>query len=357
MKRKLTFIVPSLAALLLAAPLVRGEDEKEKKVETEVAVQVAKVTRATLRRAVTAYGVVEPQLAEAGSPPASARLAPALAGIISEVSGVEGQRVEKGAVIFRLDSRAVDAAVAKAEMAIEFAQKNADRQTKLLAAEGTSEKLVLEAKQALAAAQTELATAKVQQSLLRGEAPLAGTLVSLTARPGEPADATKPLAEIVDLDRLTATVRVPRANAAELSAGQKAQLLAGGDAAAIESAVSFVSPQVDAATDTVLVRLTVAKGAGLRPGQFVSARIFSEEHKDRLAVPSASVVKDADDGTVIALVEGEKATRKKVITGLREGGLVEVEGEGLKEGQTVVTVGAYGLPKETKVRVLNAETK
>jgi membrane fusion protein (multidrug efflux system) len=339
-----------LTLALLTAPLLRAEEE-EKKVETEVAVQVAKVTRTTLRRAVTAYGNVEPE------PLASARLAPAQPGIVAEVKVVEGEHVEKGAVIFRLDSRAVDAAVAKAEMAIEFAQKNADRQKKLIAAEGTSEKLVLEAQQALAAAQTELATARVQQSLLRGEAPFAGTIVSLNARPGEPADATKPLAEIVDLDRLITTVRVPRADAAELRVEQMAELLAGGDAKPIESAVTFVSSQVDAATDTVLVRLAVAKGAGLRPGQFVSARIFSEERKDRLAVPAASVVKDADDGTVIALVDGGKATRKAVKTGLREGGLIEVEAEGLSEGQTVVTVGAYGLPKETKVRVLNAESK
>jgi len=338
-----------LAALLIPTPALRAEEEN--KVETEVAVQVAKVTRTTLRRAVTAYGNIEPE------PLASARLAPGLAGIVVEVNAVEGQRVEKGAVLFRLDSRAVDAAVAKAELGIEFAQKNADRQKKLIAAEGTSEKLVLEAQQALATAKTELATAKVQQSLLSGEAPLSGTLVSFTARPGEPADATKPLAEIVDLDRLTASVRVPRADAAEIHAEQKAQLLAGGDATPIEASVTFVSPQVDAATGTVLVRVAVPKGAGLRPGQFVSARIFSEERKDRLAVPVASVVKDADDGTIIALVEGGKATRKAVKTGLREGGLIEVEGEGLSEGQTVVTVGAYGLPKQTKVRVLNAETK
>lgn len=349
MKNTHAFIRSTLAALLLAAPLVRAEEEK--KVETDVAVQVAKVTRTTLRRAVTAYGNIEPE------PLASARLAPAQAGIIAEVNAIEGQRVEKGAVLFRLDSRAVDAAVAKAELAIEFAQKNADRQTKLIAAEGTSEKLVLESKQALAAAKTELATAKVQQSLLSGEAPLTGTVVRFTAKPGEPADATKPLAEIVDLDRLTASVHVPRADAAELHAEQKAQLLAGGDAAPIETSVAFVSPQVDAATDTVIVRLAVPKGAGLRPGQFVTARIYSEERKDRLAVPVASVVKDADDGTVIALVEGGKAVRKKVKTGIRENGLVEVEGEGLSAGQTVVTVGAYGLPKETKVRVLNAETK
>jgi len=337
-----------LVALLLTTSFIRAEDEK---IETEVAVQVAKVTRATLRRVVTAYGVI------GAEPLASARLAPAQPGIIAEVNAVEGQHVKKGAVIFRLDSRAVDAAASKAELAIQFAQKNVDRQKKLLAVEGTSEKLVLEAQQALASAQTELATAKVQQSLLSGEAPFAGTIVSLTARPGEPADATTPLAEIVDLDRLMATVRVPSADAAELRTEQKAQLLSSGDEAPIESAVTFVSPQVDAANGAVLVRLAVPKGAGLHPGQIVTARIFSEERKDRLAVPVASVVKDGDGDEVVAIVEGGKATQWPVKTGLREDGLIEVEGEGLSEGQTVVTVGAYGLPKETKVRVLSAESK
>jgi hypothetical protein len=46
-----------------------------------------------------------------------------------------------------------------------------------------------------------------------------------------------------------------------------------------------------------------------------------------------------------------------VKTGLRDGTLVEIEGEGLREGQSVVTAGAYGLPKETKVRVVEAEKK
>lgn len=355
MKKISSLLVFILAALCLAAPSLHADEEE--KIETEVAVRIGKITRATLRRAIAAFGVVEPQLGEAGSPPASARLSPATPGIIAEANGVEGQHVEKGAVLFRLDSRAADAAVAKAEAAVQFAQKNADRQKKLIAAEGTSEKLVLEAEQALAGAKTELAAARVQQSLLRGEAPLAGTLVRFSARPGEAADITLPLAEIVDLDRLTATVRVPRAEAAALRVEQKAQLLVGGNAAPIESAVTFMSSQVDALTDTVLVRLSVTKGAGLRPGQFVSARIFSEERPDRLVVPVASVVKDADGASFIALVENGKAVRKPIKTGLREAGLVEIEGADLTEGQTVVTVGAYGLPEQTKVRILNAEPK
>jgi membrane fusion protein (multidrug efflux system) len=59
----------------------------------------------------------------------------------------------------------------------------------------------------------------------------------------------------------------------------------------------------------------------------------------------------ADEGEVIYVVEGDRAVQKRVKTGLRDGNLVEVEAEGLKEGDTIVTVGAYGLPKETKVKI------
>lgn len=344
---------PIIVFAFLATLLSRAEEEK--KPETEVSVQVGQVVRATLRRAVTAYGSIEPEPAEAGKPPASARLSPALAGIIAEVNGTEGQHVEKGAILFRLDSRAVDAAVAKAELAIGFAQKNADRQKKLIAAEGTSEKQVLEAEQALAAAQTELATAKVQQSLLRGEAPLSGTLVRFTARPGEAADATTVLAEIVDFDRLVASVRVPRAEATGVNAGQKALLLAVRDAQPVESSVVFISPQVDAASDTVAVRVSVPKGSGLLPGAFVSVRIVVEERAGKLAVPRAAIYTDHDGRSTLSLVEGATARRLEVKAGLRDGDLVEVEGDGVVEGATVVTTGSYALPEQTKVRVL--ETK
>jgi len=63
-------------------------------------------------------------------------------------------------------------------------------------------------------------------------------------------------------------------------------------------------------------------------------------------------VKDAEGVTVIALVQNDKAVQKPVKTGLRDGGLVEVEADGLQADMTVVTEGAYALPKETKVRVL-----
>ena len=265
--------------------------------------------------------------------------------------------MKKGDVLFRLDSRAVDAAVAKAELAIKFAQTNVDRQKKLIAAEGTSEKQVLEAEQALAGAKAEVATAKVQQSLLRGEAPMSGTLVMFDAKPGEAADATKALAEIVDLDRLVASLRVPRAEAGVLKTGQLVNVSTAGGEQAFENGIAFISPQVDAVSDTVLVRASVPKGGGVRPGAFVTARIVVEERKDRLAVPLSAVYTDNDGKSTLSIVNGDMAKRKEVIIGLRDGGLIEVEGEGLNEGVTVVTLGSYALPEETKVRIVETVAK
>ncbi|MFZ0409203.1 MAG: hypothetical protein WAM11_13990, partial [Cyanobium sp.] len=47
--------------------------------------------------------------------------------------------------------------------------------------------------------------------------------------------------------------------------------------------------------------------------------------------------------------------RKPVKFGLREGGLVEVSGEGIKEGLVIVTEDAYAVPNDTKIHVLKPE--
>ncbi len=327
---------------------MRGEEEESP--QTLVSVETAKVVRATLKGAVTAYGTVEFAAASKDQPSAYAKLSPAMAGMITAIHGVEGEPVAQGQVLFEMDSRAVDAAVARTELGIKFATSNVERQKKLIAAEGTSEKLLLESEQALASAKSELATAKVQQSLLSGIAPLSGILLKFNARPGEATDPAAVLAEIGDMDRLASAIQVPRAEAAALKIDQIATV---NDVA---TRITYISPQADRISDTVLVRLNLPKACGLTPGQFVTARITVEERKDRLAVPRASVYTDAEGKTTLSIVEVDVATRKEVKTGLRDGDLVEVEAEGLKEGAIVVTTGSYALPEETKVSIKEGKT-
>ena len=323
----------------------------EAEVETEVAVRLGQITRATLRQYVTAYGVIEPE-PPGMSTGGSARITPASAGVIVSVACAEGQRVGKGTVLFQLDSRQADAAVRRARGAVALAEATFERQTKLLEVEGTSQKALLESEQALTSARSELDATETQQGLLRVEAPLAGTIARINVRLGESVDTTTTLAELVDRTRLVVSASVPSSEVAAIRVGQVAEVALDGAPAPLAAVVGFVSPQVDVKTGTAVVRATLSAAGDLRPGQLVSLRIVSAEHRDSLAVPVESVVKDSEGVTVIAVVRADRALQRPVKAGLRDGNLIEIEGEGVEAGLQVVTEGAYGLPKETKIRAL-----
>jgi len=354
MKRKhlLLFTLLAAASALGVAGCKPAGDAGEEKIVTEVAVQVGKVTKADLRARVEAFGVVEPEPAKAGGPGGGAKLAAPAAGVVLAVAATEGQSVKAGDVIVRLDDRMAQAAVDKAGHAVEYAEQLVARQGKLKAVDGTSEKAIQEAQQQLAAARAELASARAALAQVQLATPVDGVVARMNVQPGQTVDPNMVVAEIVDLGRLVVTANVPAAEAAGLKAGQATEVFAeGADKAAASGSVSFVSPSVDPKTGTALVRVTLPKDAGLRPGQYVRVRIVSEERAGRLAVPRDCVVK-ADEGQVIYVVEGDKAKQKAVKVGVHDGNLVEVEGDGLKEGDAVVTVGAYGLPKETRIKVI-----
>src|SRR5262249_57978529 len=116
--------------------------------------------------------------------------------------------------------------------------------------------------------------------------------------------------------------------------------------------IAFVGLDIDRKNDSGFVRVSLPAKSGLALGQFVRLRIVVEEHKDHLVVPKESVVRNAEGKSVVVGFLGEKAVMKEVRVGLREGDLVEIEGDELDEGDSVVTQGAYGLPGEAKVRIL-----
>ncbi|MGI9115533.1 MAG: efflux RND transporter periplasmic adaptor subunit [Chthoniobacterales bacterium] len=347
-------VLLSVIGLLVVAGILyrcHSGTEKDKEAGTEVEVQVGKIQRATLREYVTAYGWVEPEPASAGKPAGAAQLVPLTQGVLAEVTCSEGQHVDKGTVLFKLDSRVADIAVEKAQKATEFATANYERQQKILPSGGTSEKTLQESQQQLAAAQGDLATAKTEQSLLRVEAPFSGVITRILARPGEAVSTTTPLADLLDPSRLVASAQIAAAEISALHRGQSAEVRAEADAKPVEATLNYVSPAVDPKNGTVLVHVALPPDCGLYPGQFVTLRVVTREKKDCIAAPAESVFRDEEGHSVIGLVNRDKATLTPVKTGLRDGALVEVEGAGIKPGATVVTVGAYGLPKETKIRV------
>jgi membrane fusion protein (multidrug efflux system) len=353
-RRKLVGLAVLVAGVLVVLILMRlrnsGTGSRSGQVVTDVAVHVGQITRATFHRFVTAYGRVEPEPAGGGKPPAAALISPFVSGIIVEIDCLEGRQVSRGTILFRLDSRVAKVSLLKAQRALEFAEKTYERQKELLKAHGTSQKAFQEAESQLDAARNELSSAKTQLALLQIGAPLSGTLVRLNATLGQSVEPNMVLAEIIDLSRLVVAASVPSQEASLLGSGQPVRLGSSGSAA---GSLIFIGKDIDPKTDTIPIRASIPAGTGFQPGQFLDIQIVCEEKRGCLAVPEESLVTKAEEGSWIMLVQGETAIRKPVTNGLREGGLVEVEGEGLKEGMIIVTEDAYSLPEKTKIRIIS----
>lgn len=337
------------AVIILGALRMSGSGKEGGEVVTDVAVHVGEISRATLHRYVTAYGYVEPEPAGDGRPPAGAMLSPLVGGVLAEINGIEGRRVTKGTVVFRLDTRLAEVAVQRAQQEVGFAEQTFQRQQELIQSDGTSQRAFLEAQQRLNAARSDLAAAETALAYLHITAPLTGTLVALRATVGQFVNANTVLARVVDLNRLVVSANVPTREAEGLRVGQRVLLRP--DDAAIHGTLTIIGKNVDPSTGTYVTRSSIPAGSGLMPGEFTDLRIVTEEHADVLVVPEVSLV-TSPAASWIMVVEGDQAVRQLVTVGLRDEGLVEVSGDGLTEGMTVVTDDAYSLPEQTKIRIV-----
>jgi len=350
MKRS-SFLLIGLFGLAVLGTVRCGSEEAPPNDETAVAVEVDHVVRTTLRAYVDAYGTVEATPPSGGRAGGAAYLTAPVAGLVRAVPVAEGQTVHAGDLIVRLEDRMAQADVDRARARVRFAEQTLIREQTLLAQENTSKKQFEEAQQTLALAQADLATAEGMLAQVQLRTPLDGVVAHVNVLPGGSVDLNTVVAEIIDPRRLVVTVRVPTTEAGRVSAGQAAEVSAG-DSLTVAAAVSFVSPAVDPQTGTVLVRLALPPSHGLRPGMFVRVRIVVEERADRLAVPRESVYTDGDGQSTLSVVTGDTARQHVVHIGIQDGDLLEVEGPGLVEGATVVTIGAYALPETTRVRLL-----
>jgi membrane fusion protein (multidrug efflux system) len=358
----IALVIAVIAAIVVWRGVILKNSAADEEIEAEVTVEVAAIARTTLHRAVVAYGVAAAQPAAEYAAPAGSRVASPLAGVLARVYCREGQSVRQGDILFQLDSRIADLAADKARQSLAFAEFTYERQKKLLAVEGTAQKDFEAAEWQLQAARNDLANARLQQKLLQISAPIDGTVTQIYVRPGESVETASVLADVVDLERLVVEAKVPAAEAVLLKTGQTVEWISGQTATAASDTprtaakgrLVFVGAGIDPESDTVTVRAQFPASVKLQPGRFLSLRIICAEHAGCLAVPEAALVSDEQGRPAIMLVQGDRALQKAVKTGLRDAGFVEVAADGLREGQRVITEGAYGLPDHTKIVIAGA---
>ena len=327
-----------------------GDEEAETPVA--IAVEVAQVANGDVASAYSGTATLVPERQTA----AVAKLG----GIVLEILVEEGDYVEEGQVLARLErdryvfhAQQTEAALRKLENELKRATELHDRD---LISTDEYERIRFDAESQRAAhglAQLDLTHTEIR-------APIAGVIAERMVKVGNLVTQHESLFLINDFDPLWAVLHVPERELNLLAAGQQATLRV--DAFPGEQFIGEVlriSPVVDAATGTFRVTVTFSdESERLRPGLFGRVQVI---HDQRIGVPlvdeSALLSEDGEVAVFVARQSadgtGHTVERRTIETGYRGDGGVEII-SGLSVGETVVTAGKNSLRDGAPVRIIES---
>ena len=275
-----------------------------------------------------------------------------VSGRIVDIRFDVGDRVEKGAVILRIDERAASQAVAaseaqvrEAEATLVNARANYERTRQLLAQKFVSQAAVDKAEADFKAAESRMkatlagaGAAATEKSFTTIVAPYSGVVSARHVQLGEMAAPGKPLLTGFDPGGLRVVATVPSAQVPAIQAGARARIEVPSLGRWVEVKSVTVVPSADPRTHTTQVRLDLpADAKGLLPGVFARAH-FVTGRAPRLMVPREAVLRRSEVTAVYVVDEkGEPRLRQvrvgtasdeksvEVLAGLRAGEKVALE--------------------------------
>ena len=286
-----------------------------------------------------------------------------LPGTVREIAFESGASVRRGAVLVRLDTSVEETQLRAAVADAALARVNLSRARKLRqgGANAPAELDAAEARAEQADATVANLRAVIAKKTVR--APFDGRISIKQVELGQVLSPGTSVASLQTVDPIYVDFWLPQQALAELRAGQRARLRT--DAfpdGKWEGDVTTINPEVDPATRNVRVRATFPNRDGrLRPGMFANVEVLTGEEQRVLTIPATAVLFAPYGDSVFAVEEKKdgagKTTavvrQKFVRTGERRGDLVAVA-SGLREGETVVTSGAFKLRNGAAVTVNDA---
>lgn len=327
---------------------------KAKSGSASLPVKVATVVRKDVPVELRAVG-----LAEAS---ATVAIKSQISGVLEEVGFKEGERVEVGDLLFRIDPRhylsrleQARATLAKDLAALENFRKQALRylpaaEKGYVSAEQSDQAQTnvetLEAQ--VQADQAAVASARIDLDNCTIRAPLSGYTGELFEDIGNliKAEADQPLVTINQTAPIKVSFTVPEQTLPEL----KKHLADGGMEVIVNAAettltgkLDFLDNQVDQNTGTIRLKATFANPSRqLWPGQFVNVRLRLTTRKDATVVPTRSI-QASQEGDFVYVVNSNQTVAQRPVSVAFSDDAEAVIDSGLEVGETVVTDGQLRL--------------
>jgi HlyD family secretion protein len=267
----------------------------------------------------------------------------------------EGDKVSKGGVLAKLDTGALELALAQAKMTLaqaEVARDEAEYNLKhsKKAPYATKDEIKI-AESQLKAAEAQLeaagqAVAQAQKQLDEATitAPFDGLVAAIYVKEGDiipsPTMAPKVIIYLIDPSRMELSAQVEEIDVAGVKLGQSAVISV--DAwpdERLEGVVTLVSlvPNIEAGLVQYKVKISfdVPPGLDLKIGMSATADIIIQQRENVLLVPERAIERDSQGKPMVWVKLNEQIEPRSIITGISDGLQTEVL-SGLGEGEIVM---------------------
>lgn len=335
-------------------------------------VTVANVARQDVAVEVRAIGHVEPFTTVA----VKARVG----GQVIRVGFRDGQDVRRGDLLFQIDPRPYQAALAQARAQLERdraiarnAEEDVKRYTDLVQKDYVTREQYdatrATAAAALASAKADEAAvqnAQLQLSYCTVTAPISGRAGSVLVYPGNMVKGNddNPLVVLNQIQPVYVSFSVPESSLGQirerLRPGGKMKVSAaasGNPSKSQTGELSFLNNSVDPGTGTILLKGTFPnENEALWPGEYVDVVLTLATEPKAIVVPSQAV-QTGQAGQYVWVVKNDLTVESRPVTVARTQGPLSIVAKGLEEGERVVTDGQLRLAPGAKVQVRKLEGK
>jgi cobalt-zinc-cadmium efflux system membrane fusion protein len=183
-------------------------------------------------------------------------------------------------------------------------------------------------------------------------APFAGRIIGRKLTRGEVVETTDNLFVIADLSEVWVQANIPEkdipfVHAIHASGGRQVEVRINAYPKEVfKGTITYVGDVLDPVTRTMQLRIELPNRDGrLKPEMFAAIRLFSEAQPDRLAVPEAALQRDQGRTFVFVQRKMNEYELREVHIGESNGTVTAIL-DGLNEGESVVTHGAFVLKSE-----------
>jgi RND family efflux transporter MFP subunit len=328
--------------MFIAVLLLAGCGSKEEPTTTVVSAAPQKTIQAAVVETKSTSVPIRVEVTGQVAPIFQATLSSRIQGTIDKLLVREGSRVSKGQLLIQLDSRDLQADLARAHAEVENAKAHLDRMNQLYAQDAVSKQEMENATRAYRVAEASRRAVEAQLSYTMVRAPFEGVITEKKVEAGELASPGQPLLKMEDPLHLRLEATVAEGDLKSVSRGDKIPVVIdalGGQA--LTGLVSQILPAGDPQTHTFMVKVDLPKTPGLKTGMFGRFQL-DKGLTQTILVPSAAVVERGELSSLYVVGSDQTARLRWVKLGRRFEQQVEIL-SGLNIGERVLVDGSRGV--------------